>query len=72
MNAHVFERANYPRIRATLMELHHQLLKLPNKDDVSTCARHLGLWHKKTVVFNHNSEAIRLGYTERVQYSDDN
>jgi len=60
MNAHVFERANYPRIRATLMELHHQLLKLPNKDDVSTCARHLGLWHKKTVVFNNNSEASLL------------
>lgn len=60
MNAHVFERAEYPRIRATLMDLHHQMLRLPNKDDVSTCARHLGLWHKKNVVFNNNSEVSLL------------
>lgn len=60
MNTLDFKRSNYPRIRAELLALHNEILKLPNKEDLYTCARHLGLLHKKVMRFNNESEVSLL------------
>ncbi len=56
----VFDRADYARIRAAVAGLHHEALRLHNKSDIHACARHLGLLHKKTLVFEDESELAIL------------
>ena len=51
-----FQLAGYSRIRAMQTELHHKILKLHNREDIVTCARHLGLLHKKELFFNNEYE----------------
>lgn len=51
-----YKLADYSRIRAMLAELHHKILKLKNREDIVTCARHLGLLHKKELCFNNEYE----------------
>jgi hypothetical protein len=47
---------DYQKIRDLLSELHMKIMKQLSRDDMQTTARHLGLLHKKTFVFNNEAE----------------
>jgi len=51
-----FQFADYSHIREMQVELHSKLLKLQSNKDIVTCARHLGLLHKKEIIFNNEYE----------------
>lgn len=55
-----FKAADYPEIRRAVIDLHKRILKNPNLDEIKTCAKHLGLWHHKTVSFNNDTEVELL------------
>lgn len=55
-----FDAADYPAIRHALIDLHQRIIKKPNPFDVKTCARHLGLLHKKTLSFRNDAEVDLL------------
>lgn len=57
MSETTFQSADYPALRQALVALHKQIVKSANPDDVKTCARHLGLLHKKTLNFRNDTEA---------------
>lgn len=57
MSETAFQTADYPPIREAIVDLHKQIVKSANPDDVKTCARHLGLLHKKTLNFRNDTEA---------------
>jgi len=56
MTSKNFQLADYSRIRENLTELHQKALKLQTRNDILTCARHLGLLHKKELYFNNEYE----------------
>jgi hypothetical protein len=60
MNATNFKLADYAAIRVMLTALHHKILNLHKHDDIVTCARHLGLRHKKELYFNNEYETAVL------------
>lgn len=51
-----FQAADYVTIRRALFDLHTRILKNPNLDEIKTCAKHLGLWHHKTVSYKNDTE----------------
>lgn len=55
-----FQLADYSRLRGKLTELHQNVLKLQIRNDILTCARHLGLLHKKELYFNNEYEITVL------------
>ncbi|MCK9604823.1 MAG: hypothetical protein M0R33_00040 [Methylomonas sp.] len=56
----IFQAADYPEIRRAQFELNRRILKNPNLDEIKTCAKHLGLWHKKNLKFDNDSEVDLL------------
>ena len=56
----LFQKADYIAIRKALIDLHQRILKTTTSDDVKTSARHLGLLHKKTLVFKNETETDLL------------
>ncbi len=67
MTDFLFQKADYIAIRKALIDLHQRILKTPTSDDVRTSARHLGLLHKKTLVFKNTIETDLL--TDYMIYS---
>jgi hypothetical protein len=55
-----FSSTDYPTIRRSLFDLHTRIYKNPNADEIKTCAKHLGLWHKKAVNANNDVEVELL------------
>lgn len=51
-----FNSSDYLSIRQAVFDLHQRILKNPNIDEIKICAKHLDLWHKKTVSFNNDAE----------------
>lgn len=51
-----FQANDYLEIRRALLDLHNRILKNPNLDEIKTCAKHLGLWHHKTVSYKNDTE----------------
>jgi hypothetical protein len=51
-----FQASDYVEIRRMLFDLHNRILKNPNFDEIKTCAKHLGLWHHKTVSYKNDTE----------------
>jgi hypothetical protein len=51
-----FQTTDYVEIRRALFDLHTRILKHPNFDEIKTCAKHLGLWHHKTVSYKNDTE----------------
>lgn len=51
-----FQAADYVEIRRAVFDLHTLILKNPNLDEIKTCAKHLGLWHHKTVSYKNDTE----------------
>lgn len=56
----IFSSTDYPTIRRTLFDLHTRIYKHPNADEIKTCAKHLGLWHKKAVNTRNETEVELL------------
>ena len=67
MTDFLFQKADYIAIRKALIDLHQRILKTPTSDEIKTCARHLGLLHKKTLVFKNTIETDLL--TDYMVYS---
>lgn len=55
-----FNAADYANIRRALFDLHQRILKHPNPNDIKTCAKHLGLWHHKSVSFSNDTDVDLL------------
>ena len=55
-----FKSLDYISIRQAVFDLHKRILKNPNIDEIKTCAKHLDLWHKKTVSFSNDAEVQLL------------
>ena len=55
-----FQATDYPTIRRAIFDLHTRIMKKPNPDDVKTCAKLLGLLHKKTLNFRNDTEVDLL------------
>jgi hypothetical protein len=51
-----FQATDYVEIRRALFDLHTRILKNSNFDEIKTCAKHLGLWHHKTVSYKNDTE----------------
>jgi hypothetical protein len=60
MTDFLFQKADYIAIRKALIDLHQRILKTPTSDEIKTCARHLGLLHKKTLSIKNDTEADLL------------
>lgn len=54
------QRSDFAAIRERLTSLHSELLRLQSPDDIYAAARHLGLLHKKTIVFGNEAEQTIL------------
>ncbi len=52
----IFQASDYVEIRRALFNLHTRILKNPNLDEIKICAKHLGLWHHKTVSYKNDTE----------------
>ena len=55
-----FHPADYSDIRHGIIDLHQRIIKKPNPKDIKTCAKHLGLLHKKTLNFRNDAEVDLL------------
>ena len=55
-----FKSSDYLAIRQAVFDLHKRILKNPNIDEIKLCAKHLDLWHKKTVSFSNDAEVQLL------------
>jgi hypothetical protein len=53
-------RSDFAAIREKLTFLHSRLVELQSRDDIYAAARHLGLLHKKTIVFGNEAEQTIL------------
>jgi hypothetical protein len=51
---------DYQKIRDLLPALHMKIIKQLSRDDMNTSGRHLGMLHKKTFVFNNQTEIAVL------------
>ena len=51
---------DYQRIRELLRQLHTRIIKQLSREDMLTSARHLGMLHKKTFMFNNETEIAVL------------
>ena len=60
MTDFLFQKTDYIAIRKAIIDLHQRILKTPTSDEIKTCARHLGLLHKKTLVFKNTIETDLL------------
>jgi hypothetical protein len=67
MTDFLFQKTDYIAIRKAIIDLHQRILKTPTSDEIKTCARHLGLLHKKTLVFKNDTETDLL--TDYMIYS---
>jgi hypothetical protein len=68
ISATPFPRTEHAGVRDTLIDLHTDILKLHNRDDIQTCGRHLGLLKKKTLVFDNEAEMSILSDYEIYSY----
>ena len=57
MTETIFNKTDYPAIRAALISLHHRIMKVVSTEEIKKCARDLGLLHKKSLAFNYECEA---------------
>jgi len=55
-----FQLADHAIVLDAMRDLHTAILKVPCREDMLTCGRHLGLLHKKTFVFNNEAETAIL------------
>lgn len=55
-----FKASDYPTIRRAVFDLHQRIIKKPNPDDIKTCAKQLGLLHKKVLNFKNDTEVDLL------------
>ena len=51
---------DYQKIRNLLPALHMKVIKQLSGDDINTSARHLGMLHKRTIMFNNETEIAVL------------
>ena len=51
-----FTPADYPEIRHRMMDLNSKIFRKLTKDDIKTCAKHLGIWHQKTLMVQNETE----------------
>ena len=51
---------DYQKIRDLLPALHMKIIKQLSGNDINTCARHLGMLHKRNIIFNNETEIAVL------------
>lgn len=56
MSEPMFTSADYLEIRRRGVALHTKISKKLTNEDIKTCAKHLGIWHQKSLIIDDDNE----------------